>query len=174
MVIVAVEALPVGSKPPAAVSVRISTGEKHVFGAPAPLSTRVSSLEQGRVVGPMKSSPKLVICIWSGLTWFAKELFKLIVRSAATSSIRLRVLVSDGTSAFMARRGCRDSCSRPAKRWLFALIFSVISSNFLSIFSKSPSIIRYRSANVGWSGPTSSWRTGPLPPGMALLQFRGS
>ena len=33
MVIVAVEIFPVGSKPPMAVSVRISTGEEHGFGA---------------------------------------------------------------------------------------------------------------------------------------------
>ena len=44
MILVAVEALPVGSKPPAAVSVRISTGENHGFGTAAPLSTKTSSL----------------------------------------------------------------------------------------------------------------------------------
>ena len=51
MVLVAVEAVPAGNKPPAAVSVRISTSEKHGFGASAPLSTRALSLQQGRVGG---------------------------------------------------------------------------------------------------------------------------
>ena len=36
MVLVAVEAVPAGSKTPAAVGVRISKGERHDFGAAAP------------------------------------------------------------------------------------------------------------------------------------------
>ena len=51
MVIVAVEAVPVGSKPPAAVRVRISAGERHGFGA----SIRASSLELRRAGGPVES-----------------------------------------------------------------------------------------------------------------------
>ena len=39
MVLVAVEVLPVESKPPAAVVVRISKGEGHDLGAEAPFST---------------------------------------------------------------------------------------------------------------------------------------
>ena len=50
MVLVAVEAIPAGSKPPAAVGVLISKGERHDFGAVAPLPTRASSLEQGEVL----------------------------------------------------------------------------------------------------------------------------
>ena len=46
MVFVAVEVSPVGSKPPAAVVVRISKGGRHNLGAAAPLSTRASSLGQ--------------------------------------------------------------------------------------------------------------------------------
>ena len=38
MILVAVEAVSVRSKPPAAVRVRISAGERHRFGAAAPLS----------------------------------------------------------------------------------------------------------------------------------------
>ena len=45
MVLITVEAVPAGSKPPAAVGVRISTGERRGFGVAAPLSTRASSLE---------------------------------------------------------------------------------------------------------------------------------
>ena len=120
-VLVAVEAVPAGSKPPAAVSVRISTGERHGFGAAAPLSTRTPSLQQGRARGSMESSPKLFRHIGSGSTW-AEELSSLITRSAAASSERLRVLVSGFTSASMARRDCRASCSRPAERCLVSLI----------------------------------------------------
>ena len=50
MVLIAVEAVPVGNRPPATVSLRISTGERHGFGASAPLSIRTSSL-QGRAGG---------------------------------------------------------------------------------------------------------------------------
>ena len=181
MVIVAVEALPVGGKPPAAVSVCISTGERHGFGAAVPLFTRALYLEQGKAGGPVKSSPKLIRHIWSGSTWFAEELSPLIARSAATPPIQLRVLVCDGTSASMARRGCRAFCSRPARRCFVALISSISSSNLskwlfisFSCLSNPSSKSRYTSANVGWLGPNSScWGTGPLPSETALLQFRG-
>ena len=60
MVLVAVEAVPAGSKPPTAVGVRISNGKRHDFRAAALLPTRASSLEQGRAGGLVKSSPELV------------------------------------------------------------------------------------------------------------------
>ena len=47
MVLVAVETVPTGSKPSAAVGVRISKVESYDFGAAAPLSSRELSLEQG-------------------------------------------------------------------------------------------------------------------------------
>ena len=51
VIIVAVEAVSAGSRPPAVVGLRIFKGERHDFGAAAPLPTRASSLEQGRVGG---------------------------------------------------------------------------------------------------------------------------
>ena len=75
IVLVAVEALSVESKSLAAVGVRISTDERHGFGAAALLSTRASSLEQGKAGGPVESAPKLVRHIWSGSTWFAEQPF---------------------------------------------------------------------------------------------------
>ena len=48
-----------GSKLPAAVDERISKGERHDFGAAAPLPTRASSLEQGRAGGPVESVPTI-------------------------------------------------------------------------------------------------------------------
>ena len=60
MVLIAVEAVLAGSKPPAAACVRISAAERHSFRVSAPLSTRASSLEQGRAGGSVESSPKLV------------------------------------------------------------------------------------------------------------------
>ena len=47
MILIAVEVVPARSKPPAAVSVRISTSERRGFGAAAPLSTRVTSCNKG-------------------------------------------------------------------------------------------------------------------------------
>ena len=74
MVFVAVEVSPAGSKPPAAVVVRISKNGGHDLGAAAPLSTRASSLEQGSAGGPVQSSPKLVKHIGSGSTRLAEQL----------------------------------------------------------------------------------------------------
>ena len=75
MVLVAVEAVPVESMPPAAVSVRISTGERHSFGAAAPFSIMASSLQQGKAGDSMESSPKLVGHIGStASTLFAEQL----------------------------------------------------------------------------------------------------
>ena len=54
MVFVALEVSVVGSKPPAAVVVRIFKGGRHDLGAAAPLSTRTSSLEQGSAGGPVQ------------------------------------------------------------------------------------------------------------------------
>ena len=51
MVLMVVEAMPASSKPPAGVDVRISPGERHIFGASAPSSTRASFLYIGRAGG---------------------------------------------------------------------------------------------------------------------------
>ena len=76
LVLVAVELLPVGSKPPAAVGVRISKGEGHDFGVAAPFSTKTSSL-QGRA-GGSAFAPKPVEHIGSGSTRFTENLFSCI------------------------------------------------------------------------------------------------
>ena len=86
MVPIAVEAVPVGSKLPEVVSVRISEGERHGFGAAAPLSTRAWSLEHGRAGDPVESLPKLVRHISSGSTWFAEQLSSCFAWSAAAFS----------------------------------------------------------------------------------------
>ena len=69
MVFVAVEILPVGSKPLVAV-VCISKGERHDLGVEAPFSTKMSSL-QGRAGSTF--TPKLVEHVGSGLTRLAKK-----------------------------------------------------------------------------------------------------
>ena len=72
VVLVAVKASPVGSKPPTAVGEHISKGERHDLGAAAPLPTRALSLEQGGAGGPVESPRKLVEHIGSGSTRFAE------------------------------------------------------------------------------------------------------
>ena len=55
MIFVAVEASPVGSKPPAADSERISKNGRHDLGDASPFSTRTSSLQEragGSVIMP--------------------------------------------------------------------------------------------------------------------------
>ena len=74
MIIVAVEVLAVESKPPAAVGVRISKGERHDFGAVALLPTRALSLEQGRAGGLVEPSPKLVKQFGPARVLFAEQL----------------------------------------------------------------------------------------------------
>ena len=159
MVLITVEAVAGETKPQAAVRVRIFPGERHSFSAAAPLSSRASFLEQEIAGGVVESSPKLVRQIKSGSTW-AEELSPRITQTAATSSIRLRVFLSDVTSASMGRHGCRSSCSRLSACSLVFLIFSVNLSKWLSILfsflSSLSSKCRYLSANVGRSGPNSS------------------
>ena len=65
--------MPAGSKPPAAVGVRIYTGGRDGFGAAAPLSTMASYLQQGRARGSLESSPKLVRHIRLGSTFFEEK-----------------------------------------------------------------------------------------------------
>ena len=77
----------------------------------------------------MESSLKLVRRFGS-VSNCAEELSPLITRSAAAApSVRLRVFLSDVTSASMARRGCRSSCPSLTERCLGYLVFSMKSSN---------------------------------------------
>ena len=110
VLIIVVEAVPAASKAPGTVRVRISAGERHDSGT-TPLSTRASSLEQGRAGGPVEPSPKLARRI--GSVSCAEELSPLITPSAAAvPSVCLQTLVYFVTSTSMARRDCRVSCSR--------------------------------------------------------------
>ena len=59
MFLIAVEAVLMGSKPPAAAGVRISPSERHSFGASALLSTRALSLNI-RKAGGSAFMPKLI------------------------------------------------------------------------------------------------------------------
>ena len=58
-VLIAVKAIPTGSKSLVAVGVRISTGERHGFGATAPLSTGASPTDVSGA-GGLAIMPKLV------------------------------------------------------------------------------------------------------------------
>ena len=100
LVSVAVEASPVGTKPPAAVDERISMDGRHDFGAASPLLTKTLSL-QGRA-GDSAFTPKLVELVFGpGSTRRAVKLSARIAYTAvAASSVRSRVLVFAGPSAF--------------------------------------------------------------------------
>ena len=114
VVLIAVKTIPAGSKPLAAVGVRISTGERQGFGASAPLSTRASPTDVSGA-GGLAIMPKLVKLVGPSLA-LSEELSPFFLRSAAPSAVRLRVSVSDSTSASVTRRGCQGSSSRLAKR----------------------------------------------------------
>ena len=67
MVLVAVDASPLGSKPSAAVGERISKDGRHVLGDASPFSTRAASLE--RRAGGLAFIPTLVELVFrSGST----------------------------------------------------------------------------------------------------------
>ena len=84
MVLSAIDAEPVFSRPPASVGVRISTGERRGFGPSVPSSTR-ASLHYARSEGSVNSSsPKLVQLIGSSLTRADEKSLNFL--SAATSS----------------------------------------------------------------------------------------
>ena len=74
MILVAVKAVPARSKPPVAVSVRVSMSEGHGFDAAAPLSTRVLSLKER--AGGSTFMPKLVELVRPASTLFAEQLLQ--------------------------------------------------------------------------------------------------
>ena len=129
VVLVALEAVSAGSKPPVAVRVRISAGKRHGFGAAAPLSTKTSS-QRGRAGSPA-FMPKLVELVGPAWTLFAEQLSPCFAcTAAAVPSVRSQVFLSAVTSAPLARRGYRASCSRLAERCFVTLIASINSFNF--------------------------------------------
>ena len=122
---VAVEVSPMGSKPPAAVVVRISKGERHDLDAVVPLSTTTPSL-QGRA-GGSTFTPNMVEHIGSGST-LGKKHIPMHCLYCFSGTLRARIFVSNGLSTSIPRRGCRASCSRPAKRCPVPLISSASTS----------------------------------------------
>ena len=71
MVCIAVEALPTISKPSAAAGVGISTSDRHVSGAAAPLSTKMSSLPER--VGGLAVMSEVVKLVGPASTLSAEE-----------------------------------------------------------------------------------------------------
>ena len=132
----AVEASPLGTKPPAVVDERISMDRKHDSDAAGPLSTTTSSL-QGRA-GGSAFTPKLVELVVGPVSTrrAEKQPPRIACAAVAAPSVRSRVLVLACPSVSMARRGCRAPCSRRVKRvynnFVCSSILSEISSSFLS------------------------------------------
>ena len=109
------ETSPVGTKPPAAVDVRISMDGKHDLNAAAPHPTTLSSLQ--RRTGGSAFMPRLVeLVVRPGSTWHAeKQSPRIACTAVAAPSVRSRVFVLSCPSASTARRGCRAPCSRRVK-----------------------------------------------------------
>ena len=95
MILVAVDAVPAGSKPPAAVGVRISTVERQDFIASTPLSTRASPMNfSGAIKRSSAIMAKLIKLVGSSST-LSEELSPCFALSAAAAlSVRLRVFLS--------------------------------------------------------------------------------
>ena len=118
MVSEALEASPVGTKPPAAVDEFISMDGRHNSNAAAPHSTTLSSL-RGRT-GGSAFTPKLVeLVVRPGSTRrVEKQSLRIACAAVAAPSMRSRVLVSACCpAASVARRGCRAPCSRRVSCW---------------------------------------------------------
>ena len=111
MVLIAVKAVPAGSRPQAADdSMRTSTGERCGFGASAPSLTKELKMHFSGARGGWAILPKLVKLVGPSSTLLAEELSPIcLARSAAVaSSVRLQVFLSVCTSASVARRGCQE------------------------------------------------------------------
>ena len=132
-----------GTKPQAAVVVRISNDGRHDLGAASPLSSTTSSL-QGRA-GGLAFTPKLVeLVFWPGSIRRAEKLSPRIACTAvAAPSVCSRVLVFVGPSASMTRHGRQAPCSRLVTCWFITLVLSEILSSFLFHRSKQLSVIFY-------------------------------
>ena len=121
-----------GSGPPVAVGERTSKGGRHDLGAAAPFLTPTSSHQES--AGISTSTPKLVDNIESGSTRLTETLSSCIACTAvAALSMRSQVFVSAGPSASMARRVCRASCSRLAKRYFILNPRMLFQSSFQCI-----------------------------------------
>ena len=100
----ALDASPVGTKPPAAVDERISTDERHVSDAAAPHSTTLSSLQER--AGSTAFTPKLVeLVVGPGST--RKQSSRIACTAIVAPFVRSQVSVLACPSASMARRGCQ-------------------------------------------------------------------
>ena len=172
MILVVVEALPVGSKPPAAVSVRISTVER-------PRLWRRSAYVDQNVI-PARESGRFSFHAETGQTYRAG-----LDPFCRTAIPMLRLNCSSGAPRALASLFlCWHVCLH-GKTWLPSNLLEVCWSWSVAFISTSSSIIfsclpnissksRYKSASMGWLDPNSSyWGTGPLPSGTALLHFRG-
>ena len=177
MIFVAVEASPVGSKPPAADGQRISKIGKHGLGDTSPFSTRMSSL-QGRAGGSVIMPTLIELVFGSGATRRAEKLSPDIACTAvAAPSVRSRVFVFAGPSTSMARRDCRASCSRLddfihddfIQHFLLSIETAVhyFVLSIESFFKKSVYILQR-----GFTKPeVFLLGEGPLPSGTASLSF---
>ena len=116
MALIAVEAVSPGNKPPAVDdSMHTPVGGRYGFGALAPLLTRASPMHFSGA-GSLAIVPKLVKLVGPSST-LEQELSPFFTRSATEApSVCLRAFVLGFTSASVARRGYRTSCSRPVKR----------------------------------------------------------
>ena len=107
MALIAVEAVPVGSKPPATNdSMRTSIDGRFDFGASASLLTRASPMHFS---GAFKRGSAIMLKLFKPVepsSILAEELSPYFIRSTVAPSVRSRVLVSGSTSASVARCGC--------------------------------------------------------------------
>ena len=171
MVLIAEEAMSAGSKPPAAVGVRISTGERHGFGAAAPLSPKTSS--QRGTVGGSAFMPKLVELV-------CRTAFPMLLLNCSSGAIRafagllVCCYVCLHGETWLSRillKTCWTliSCSHPLR--VFLLLSKVLSKfcpPLQTLFDVSPPVWFHLAAHTKYA----FWGMGLLPSRIALLFFR--
>ena len=105
-----------GSKPQAAVVVRIFKDGRHDLGDASPFSTRTLSL-QGRAGGSAIMPTLVELVFGPGPARRAEKLSpRIACTDVAAPSVRSRIFVFADPSASMVRRGCRALCFRLAAR----------------------------------------------------------
>ena len=145
MILVAVEGLPAGSKPPAAVSLRISSGKQHGFGAAVPYRPRRHPCEGGREV-------QLSCRSWSNLSGRLEPFLQNSYPYSTLDLLQLPPYAYESSCLLLRLPSWQDVVTEhPAQGLLNAILSLSSPPDFLafvqSLSSKSP----YTSASVCWS-----------------------
>ena len=172
MVFAAVQVLPVGSKPPVAVIVRIFKGKRHDLGAAAPFSTTTLSL-QGRT-GGLVLAPKLVELVFGPgsirlAESYPRASFVLLWRrppcTRESSCLLARLLPWQDVASERPALGLLHADHRSQILRVFWLLFKVFVESLVHRF-------RHYSTEILQCSTYPHVGNRDIAPGTAMLSFR--